>query len=121
MQPNQEAPRARLSRRELLRLAAALGLTVPAIEALLATHPQTARAAENPIVAENRLAGTDTWALDRPGFRTANDTAGQIKGYASATSVNIGGQIAFHVTVNPPQQYAIDIYRLGWYGGKARA
>jgi hypothetical protein len=68
----------------------------------------------NPIVVENRHAGTTSWQLSHP----ATDQGGQIKGYASATSVNKGGSITFYVTVAPAQTYAIDVFRLGWYGGK---
>jgi hypothetical protein len=72
----------------------------------------------NPIIAENQQTGTDTWQLWRTGFDTATDTQKQIKGYASATSVNKGGSISFHVTVNPAQTFTMDIYRMGWYAGK---
>src|SRR3712207_5069991 len=48
----------------------------------------------NPVRAENARPGTDAWQLGRPGFRTADDAAQQIKGYASATSVNVGWSIA---------------------------
>jgi hypothetical protein len=47
----------------------------------------------------------------------ANDTDRQIKGYASATSVAKGESITFFVTVNPSQDFAMDIFRMGWYGG----
>lgn len=71
----------------------------------------------NPIVTENQLAGTDAWQLGRPGFSIGTDEEGQVKGYASLTSVNKGGDIAFPVSVNPSQQVSADIYRMGWYGG----
>jgi len=67
----------------------------------------------NPIVVENQNTGSTQWALSNQ----ANDTAMQIKGYASATSVNKGGSINFHVTVTPAQTFEIDVYRMGWYGG----
>jgi hypothetical protein len=47
----------------------------------------------------------------------ADDIGKQVKGYASATSVNKGSAITFYVTVMPTQNYTIDIYRLGWYQG----
>ena len=72
----------------------------------------------NPIVVENQQPGTDTWQLGRPGFSVADDANGQIKGYASLTSVNKGGQIRFHVSVNPVQNFSADFYRMGWYAGK---
>jgi hypothetical protein len=67
--------------------------------------------ATNPISAENLRAGTTRWRTTKP----SSDTPGEIKGYASAASVNKGGKIAFYVSVNPRQTYAIDVYRVGWY------
>src|SRR4051794_3379650 len=68
-----------------------------------------AAAATNPIVAENAHAGTTAWRLQQNGRRVADDATGQIKGYASATSVNKGESLTFKVSVNPVQQYTIDI------------
>lgn len=73
--------------------------------------------AANPIVTENQLPGTTNWQLGRPGFQTANDTSKQIKGFASATSVNKGDSLTLYVTVSPVQTFNIDFYRIGWYGG----
>ena len=71
----------------------------------------------NPIEAENCLAGSSGWLMNLNTMNPADDVNGQIKGYASATSVNKGGSINLHVSVNPAQNYSIEIYRLGWYGG----
>jgi hypothetical protein len=49
--------------------------------------------------------------------KLADDTNQQIKGYASATTVSQNQNITFYVTVNPVQNYTIDFYRFGWYGG----
>ncbi|PYN83335.1 MAG: Ig domain-containing protein group 1 domain-containing protein, partial [Candidatus Rokuibacteriota bacterium] len=63
---------------------------------------------------ENQQPGTSQWRLSAKG----TDAVGQIKGYASATSVNKGGNITFYVSVNPAaQNYTIDVYRIGWYQG----
>src|SRR5438309_1584293 len=70
-------------------------------------------AADNPIVLENQQPGASGWFWSKAG----DDATGQIKGYASATSVNQGESITFYVTVNPAQTYTIDFYRIGWYGG----
>src|SRR6267378_4116955 len=75
--------------------------------------PATAAAQSNPIVIENQQPGTSQWQISR----TGTDAGGQIKGYASATSVNKGGNITFFVSVNPAQTYTIDVYRIGWYQG----
>src|SRR5256885_1978816 len=52
-----------------------------------------------------------------PVGKPADDVGKQIKGYASATSVNLGETITFYVTVTPAQQYTMDVYRMGWYQG----
>ena len=74
--------------------------------------PTTAAAQGNPIVTENQQPGTVQWRI---GGLVATDAGGQIKGYASATSVNKGQNITFYVSVSPAQSYIIDIYRIGWY------
>jgi hypothetical protein len=73
-------------------------------------------AATNPIVLENEQPGTTQWNIYQNG-RVANDIGKQIKGYASATSVNKGSSITFYVTVSPAQNYTINVYRMGWYQG----
>jgi uncharacterized membrane protein len=73
----------------------------------------TARA-QNPVVLENQQPGTTAWQGQG---KIGSDAVGQMKAYASATSVNKGGSITFYVSVNPTQTYTIDVYRLGWYQG----
>jgi N,N-dimethylformamidase beta subunit-like, C-terminal/Malectin domain/Abnormal spindle-like microcephaly-assoc'd, ASPM-SPD-2-Hydin len=77
----------------------------------------TAAAPSNPIVVENQQPGSTGWQIGGTGFQIANDASKQIKGYASATSINKGGSLDLFVTVNPAQTFTIDVYRLGWYGG----
>jgi hypothetical protein len=57
--------------------------------------------------------GSPDWQTDV----LSDDVTGQIKGYATATSVNQGNSIGLRISVNPPQQYTIDVYRMGWYCG----
>ena len=72
----------------------------------------------NPISDENLNPGSRGWVLSAQGSgHDATDAVGQIKGYMSATSVNKGGQIDFKVSVSPAQNFTIEIYRVGWYGG----
>ena len=73
----------------------------------------TAAAQSNAIVIENQQPGTSQWQMS---FR-GTDAVGQMKGYASATSVNKGENITFYVSTNPAQAYTIDVYRIGWYQG----
>ncbi len=83
----------------------------------LTTRIPRVRAASNPIVLENQQPGTDNWIIPDTGDQQADDVSNQIKGYAGATSVNLGGSLTFYVTVNPSQTFTIDFYRLGYYQG----
>ncbi|AFZ02039.1 N,N-dimethylformamidase beta subunit family domain-containing protein [Calothrix sp. PCC 6303] len=65
----------------------------------------------NPIYLENLNPGTTNWKL-------VNRASGEIAGYASATSVNKGGSLDIKVSLGQAGQYTIDVYRLGYYGGK---
>ncbi len=100
-------------------VAAGLALMVVAGAWSIGGQPADASTAlgSNPIVVENARPGSLSWQIPAPGYRIANDLGGQIKGYASATGVNIGGRLDFLVSVNPAQSYRIAIYRLGWYRG----
>src|SRR5438309_1140709 len=71
----------------------------------------------NPIVTENQQPGTTLWQIPNPGSQVSDDVNNQIKGYASAVSVNKGGALFFSVMVNPVQTFTITFYRMGWYGG----
>ncbi len=72
-------------------------------------------AQSNPIVTENQNTGTTNWQITS----LANDIDLQIKGFASATSVDLGGSIDFYVTVSSTTSlsYTITLYRMGWYQG----
>ncbi len=65
----------------------------------------------NPIFLENQKPGTTDW-------RITNYTTTEIAGYADAPSVNKGGSLAIKVSLGQPGQFKIDVYRLGYYGGK---
>src|ERR1700681_2123624 len=80
---------------------------------VVALTPASPLAVDNPIVLENQQPGSGNWMWSK----LANDTAQQIKGYASATSVNQNENLTFYVSVNPVQNYTIDFYRFGYYGG----
>src|SRR5438105_10340308 len=73
--------------------------------------------AGNPIVIENQQPGTGQWQIPNSGYQLSDDTTNQVKGYASATSVNKGGSLGISVSVNPAQSFTIAFYRMGWYGG----
>jgi hypothetical protein len=74
-----------------------------------------AQAAANPIVTENQQPGSSGWVHGDGALAT--DGPGQIKGYASTTSVSQNSSITFYVSVSPAQTYVMDFYRIGWYAG----
>src|SRR5712691_10847189 len=78
------------------------------------SHVKPALAATNPIVTENQQPGTGAWLI---GSQQSTDATGQIKGYASATSVYQNQSIALFITTNPAQTYTIDFYSTCMYGG----
>ncbi|MEO3751512.1 N,N-dimethylformamidase beta subunit family domain-containing protein [Streptomyces sp. B6B3] len=51
------------------------------------------------------------------GPRIADDVACQIKGFTPQGSVAPGESIDFRVTVTPPQEFTIDVYRIGYFAG----
>ncbi|MEV0454673.1 N,N-dimethylformamidase beta subunit family domain-containing protein [Catellatospora methionotrophica] len=59
---------------------------------------------------------SDAWKMGTAGTRPSNDKRLDITGYASATSVNVGERIDFHVSVANAGQFQVDIYRMGAYG-----
>jgi N,N-dimethylformamidase beta subunit-like, C-terminal/Concanavalin A-like lectin/glucanases superfamily len=98
----------------LARVALAVALVALMLPAVLSpSRAADAATGANPVVDENQLPGTAQWQLGKE----ADDVAKQIKGYASAASVNLGATIDFFVTVKPAQTYTIDIYRIGYYQG----
>lgn len=105
-------PRLRLTvRGRVSRLFAGLAATGLA-GALLAIAPAApAQAAcANPIVCENQLPGTpqSVWDVTSPSTT--------IQGFADPFSVNVGGSVSFKIK-SPASKYAVDIYRIGYYGG----
>ncbi|MEN8165888.1 MAG: DUF4082 domain-containing protein [Pseudomonadota bacterium] len=68
----------------------------------------------NAITIENQKLGTTDWQITNP----VTATTPEIEGYASATSVNLGATLPIKVSLaEPDQNYTIDVYRLGYYGG----
>ena len=87
--------------------ASALPLPIPAAGAPPYAGPP------NAITRENSSPGTSAWLLSQE----ADGYNQQIDGYASATGVNLGGQVTFYVSVNQRQTFSMDFYRMGYYQG----
>ena len=72
---------------------------------------QTSSSCANPVACENQHAGTpqSVWDVD-------SGQGATIQGFADPFSVNIGQPINFKIS-SAASSYAIDIYRMGYYGG----
>lgn len=111
-------PASGLDRRDLLRDAIAAGL---AANLLPLAEAAASPAVRNPdlIRAENEKPGTTEWLLQNT--RVDPKTRYRcpwIEGYCSHTSLRAGDTLAVMVSTNPPSPFVIDLYRLGYYGGK---
>jgi hypothetical protein len=81
------------------------------------------RAADS-VALENTKPGTTLWKLTNPAnmygdndLNSADYALAEIQGYASLTSVNQGGAIAFYVRTINTNPYTLSIFRMGWYNG----
>ncbi len=94
----------------LRRLSIPLALTLAGALLVLSPAKPARAACANPVVCENQLPGTpqSVWDVTNP------STA--IEGFADPFSVNLGGSINFKIK-SPASSYAVDIYRMGYYGG----
>jgi N,N-dimethylformamidase beta subunit-like, C-terminal len=67
----------------------------------------------NPIQVENAMPGNDPAEWLPPTYPPT-----RIEGYVSETSVLPGESVRFHVSTRDGDRYRIEVYRLGWYGGR---
>ena len=75
--------------------------------------------ARDSIRAENEKDGTSDWLLTNTRVDPATKyRCPWIEGYFSRTSVRAGEPLSIMVSTNPPSPFLIDVYRLGYYGGK---
>src|SRR5215470_14028913 len=102
--------RLRVRPRTLRQLAAPLVIVLAAASLSLSPAAPARAACGNPIVCENQLSGTPQSVWDVPNPSTT------IEGFADPFSVNVGGSVHFKIRTSAAT-YAIDIYRIGYYGG----
>jgi hypothetical protein len=104
-----------LSRRNLLKATA--GTALSGVLSLEAAKPTRKR--PDLIRIENEKLGTADWMLSNT--RVAPETKYRcpwVEGYCSRTSIRARESLAIMVSTNPPSPFVIDVYRLGYYGGK---
>src|SRR5918997_5860864 len=95
-----------LSRRALLKGAAATGASMPGIMSL----PELVSAAPNAVSTENAKTGAPPEEWDS--YRSP-----EIEGFATEFSVVPGATVGFKVKTDSVD-YRVRTYRLGWYGGR---
>jgi hypothetical protein len=71
----------------------------------------SAGAWRTPIAIENARPGSSGWSV-------APDGSGALSAYASELSVAPGETLHLHVSVASSSRYRVEVYRLGWYGGR---
>ena len=108
--PSQSA----LTRRELLKRAAHASLA--GVVASTASGAQPTRGRDDVIARENARPGTTDWQLTF--IRSQNLRSEMIEGYCSRTSARAGESIDVFVSAKPATDVHLDIYRMGYYGGK---
>lgn len=112
---SQSHPLASLTRRELLKGVAAASLT-GATASFTSAAESKSPARDNPIVRENARPGTTDWQLTF--VRSDNFRSEPIEGYCSRTSARPGEAIDLFLSAKPAGQVHVDLYRMGYYGGK---
>ncbi len=70
------------------------------------------------IVGENRHPGAPDWQLTRVRADGRLFRSPWIEGYCSRQSLKAGETLEIMVSTDPPQPYKIEIFRLGYYGGR---
>jgi len=115
--PDSNPPR--MNRRDLLKGAAGAGLGMtmgPLARSILA---ESAPARRNLIRTENEKEGTTDWMLSNTRVDPrAKYRCPWIEGYCPRNSVRAGEPLEIMVSTNPPSSFVIDLYRMGYYGGK---
>jgi hypothetical protein len=94
-----------------LTVATVATIAAATLTTVAAPGSQAARAAcANPIACENALPGNSQSQWD-----VGKGQGTTIRGFADPFSVNVGQSISFKIS-SPATAYAIDIYRMGYYG-----
>ncbi len=104
------------SRRDFLSAAALAGLAtgLPETSACAAeTSP-----APHLIRDENARSGAHDWQLTRVRPDKSEQRTELIEGYCSKQSVRAGDSIDLHISTDPARPFRIEIFRMGYYGGK---
>ena len=81
-------------------------------------NDQNAASSSNSIVEENRQEGATDWQLTRVRADAGGFRSSWIEGYCSRQSLQAGETLDIMVSTDPPQPFQIEIFRMGYYGGR---
>ncbi|MBM3402666.1 MAG: hypothetical protein FJY21_10230, partial [Bacteroidetes bacterium] len=104
----------KLSRRDVIRGAAQAGLAAALLP--LSGFSSAEQQRSGLIVAENKKQGTTDWQLTF--IKSEQFRSKLIEGYCSKTSVRSGESIDIFLNAASQTDISINIYRMGYYGGK---
>src|SRR5689334_3421698 len=116
MDPSPEDRGTTPSRRDFLAQAAA-GVGASIIASSSATRAETVERASL-IADENAKPGAIDWQLTRVRVDSGGFRSPWIEGYCSRQSVKAGETIDIMVSTNPARRFHIEIFRMGYYGGR---
>jgi len=104
------------TRRELLK--GVLGLSTVTLLSSCASSQLAGSTSTDLIRRENERPGSRDWLLSHTRIDPKSKYRSPwIEGYCSRTSVRAGELLSFHVSTNPPSPFALEIYRISYYGG----
>ncbi len=107
-----------LNRRRFLEASSALGLAAISCGPPAGSPGAGSRAAPNPVQKENEKEGTRDWQLTRVRVERGEHRSSIIEGFCSMQSVATGDSLTFFVSTDPARRFFLDIFRLGYYGGR---
>src|SRR2546423_7740576 len=109
-----------ISRRKMLKNVAGLGASAALGGGATFEGPElSGERKPNAVKRENERQGTLDWLLTNTRIDPKTKyRCPWIEGFCSRTSVSAGERIEFFVSTNPPSNFRLEIYRMGYYGGK---
>lgn len=106
-------------RRDLFRNAGGVAAGLGILSPMLNQTSLAAVAGESIIVRENQRPGTTDWMLRNCQIDPATKYRSPvIEGYCSHASIRAGKTLEVKVSANPGSDVQLEIFRLGYYGGK---